>query len=324
MKKVLLSSLVALMAITTANAAGVSGIASTDYVDNVVGNIEIPDLKGDEETIVVENETIKAITETEEIGTNATSLVTSGAVKTALDTKADKATTLSDYGITDAYTQTETDNLLKGKYDANKITVADGAVTIDGTQIATKADILTLPTTGALDDKISKTEDVDSNLSDATDSLVPSTTAVKTELDKKADKDTTYTKTETDNLLGAKADKSDIVIKTHASGNEDTISVTDVNNTVTVTANVDTTPTADSAKLITSGAVKTALDTKADQTAVDALATDAVRVDKDSKMIFVNNTDYGDCAEGDTCTLVAVRTASGMQSVWKKIFPAAQ
>ncbi len=303
MKKVLLSSLVALMAITTANAAGVSGIASTDYVDNVVGKIEIPDLKGDEKTIVVENETIKAITETGEIGTNATSLVTSGAVKTALDTKADKETT---------YTKTETDNLLGAKADKSDI--------VTKTHTSGSADTITVTDEN---NTVTVTANVDTTPTADSAKLITSG-AVKTALDTKADSATTYTKTETDNLLGAKADKSDIVTKTHTSGNEDTISVTDVNNTVTVTANVDTAPTADSAKLITSGAVKTALDTKADQTAVDALATDAVRVDANKNMIVENNTDYGDCAVGDTCTLVAVRTASGMQSVWKKIFPAAQ
>ena len=163
-------------------------------------------------------------------------------------------------------------------------------------------------------------------------------------------------------MLGAKADRSDIVTKAHTSGSADTITVTDENNTVTVTANVDTAPTAGSAKLITSGAVKTALDAKVDTTKVyngtviaapdnestqalipsvatmskdisnvqnvindrvDDVEKDAVRVDANKNIIVENNTDYGDCAVGDTCTLVAVRTASGMQSVWKKIFPAA-
>ena len=226
MNKVLLSSLVALMAITTANAAGVSGIASTDYVDNAIGNIEIPEV---------------------------------------VDVVA----------------------------DGNANAVTSNAVA---------------------------------------------------------------------DALGAKADKSDIVTKTHTSGSADTITVTDENNTVTVTANVDTAPTAGSAKLITSGAVKTALDAKVDTTKVyngtviaapdnestqalipsvatmskdisnvqnvindrvDDVEKDAVRVDANKNIIVENNTDYGDCAVGDTCTLVAVRTASGMQSVWKKIFPAA-
>ena len=38
-----------------------------------------------------------------------------------LDGKADKATTLSGYGITDAYTKTQTDNLLNGKADADSV-----------------------------------------------------------------------------------------------------------------------------------------------------------------------------------------------------------
>jgi len=430
MKKVLLSSLVALMAITTANAAGVSGIASTDYVDNAIGNIEIPEVVD-----VVADGNGKA--------------VTSNAVADALATKADSATT---------YTKTETDNLLDDKYDANKITVADGAVTIDGTQIATKADISSLPTTGALENKINKT-DVDGDLSDATDLLVPSTAAVKTALGTKADKATTYTKTETDGLLDAKADKettlsgygiTDAYTKTETDGlldakadkettlsgygitdaytktetdvllgakadKETTLSGYGITDAYTKTetdglleakANSATTYTktetdgllgakadkettlsgygitdaytktetdgllgakANSATTLSgygitdaytktetdgylnskvdttkvyNGTVIAAPDNESTQALIPSVATmskdvstiygrvdgvekDAVRVDANKNMIVENNTDYGDCAVGDTCTLVAVRTASGMQSVWKKIFPAA-
>ena len=246
MKKVLLSSLVALMAITTANAAGVSGIASTDYVDNAIGNIEIPEV-------------------VDVVADGNANAVTSNAVADALGAKADKS---------DIVIKTHASG------SADTITVTD-----ENNTVTVTANVDTAPT--------------------ADSAKLITSGAVKTALD-------------------TKADKSDIVTKTHTSGSADTITVTDENNTVTVTANVDTAPTADSAKLITSGAVKTALDTKADQTAVDALATDAVRVDANKNMIVENNTDYGDCAEGDTCILVAVRKADGMESVWKKIFPAAQ
>ena len=55
---------------------------------------------------------------------NSPNYLTSGTVYTALQKKADKATTLSGYGITDAYTKTEADNSL-----ANK---ADKATTLEG------------------------------------------------------------------------------------------------------------------------------------------------------------------------------------------------
>lgn len=181
MKKILLSSVIAMLAVTAANAA-VSGIASTDYVDNAIGNIEFPqpvDFVADGEM----------------------QAVTSNAVYDELVKKADKETT---------YTKTETDALLDAKYDASKISVAGGSVTIDGTAIATKADISGMATEGNLADKLSKSTEVDNDLSDETDKVVPSTAAVKVALGTKADKETTYTKTETDGLLDAKADKTDL------------------------------------------------------------------------------------------------------------------
>ena len=48
---------------------------------------------------------------------NSPNYLTSGTVYTALQKKADKATTLSGYGITDAYTKTEADNSLANKAD---------------------------------------------------------------------------------------------------------------------------------------------------------------------------------------------------------------
>lgn len=50
-------------------------------------------------------------------------------VGTALTTKADKATTLAGYGITDAYTKTEVDNELATKYDASNIETGIGSFT---------------------------------------------------------------------------------------------------------------------------------------------------------------------------------------------------
>lgn len=58
---------------------------------------------------------------------NSDNLVKSGGVWTGLDAKADKATTLNGYGITDAYTKTETDNAITAEIE--KLDVTDSAVT---------------------------------------------------------------------------------------------------------------------------------------------------------------------------------------------------
>lgn len=52
---------------------------------------------------------------------SGTAAYTKAEVDTLLDAKANKATTLSGYGITNAYTKTQTDNLLSAKADANNV-----------------------------------------------------------------------------------------------------------------------------------------------------------------------------------------------------------
>ena len=83
---------------------------------------------------------------------------TTTAMNTALDGKANKATTLEGYGITDAYTKTQTDNLLKGK--------ANTATTLAGYGIAdayTKTEIDNKVTTinNSLDTKLDATSVID-------------------------------------------------------------------------------------------------------------------------------------------------------------------
>ena len=108
-------------------------------------------------------------------GYGITDAYTKTETDTAIGKKADKATTLTGYGITDAYTKTETDTAIGKK--------ADKATTLAGYGIA---------------DAYTKTE-------------------TDTAIGKKADKATTltgygiadaYTKTETDTAIGKKADKA--------------------------------------------------------------------------------------------------------------------
>lgn len=65
-----------------------------------------------------------ATTEEVEAGESTTSVVTVSQMKSKLDTKADKSTTLAGYGITDAYTKAEVDDALSLK--ANSSTTLEG------------------------------------------------------------------------------------------------------------------------------------------------------------------------------------------------------
>ena len=69
---------------------------------------------------------------TSSVTENSTDVITSGGVFTALGDKADKGTNLSDYGITNAYTKTETDNKITTeieKLDVNDSATAGSYVT---------------------------------------------------------------------------------------------------------------------------------------------------------------------------------------------------
>ena len=117
--------------------------------------------------------------------------------------KADAATTLTGYGITDAYTKTETDTAVGKK--ADKATTLTGYGIVDAytktetdTAIGKKADKATTLAGYGIADAYTKTE-------------------TDTSVGKKADKATTltgygiadaYTKTETDTAIGKKADKA--------------------------------------------------------------------------------------------------------------------
>ena len=136
-------------------------------------------------------------------GYGITDAYTKSAVDTALATKADKATTLAGYGITDAYTKTSTDTALAKKVDTTTLTTelakkADKATTLSGygiTDAYTKTTTDTALATKA--DKATTLEGygiTDAYTSDEVDTELAKkadTTTVNTELAKKADKATT-------------------------------------------------------------------------------------------------------------------------------------
>ena len=136
-------------------------------------------------------------------GYGITDAYTKTETDTAIGKKADKATTLTGYGIADAYTKTETDTAIGKK--ADKATTLTGYGITDAytktetdTAIGKKADKATTLTGYGIADAYTKTE-------------------TDTAIGKKADKATTltgygitdaYTKTETDTAIGKKADKA--------------------------------------------------------------------------------------------------------------------
>ena len=163
--------------------------------------------------------------------TGVDTLLNDKADKTALDNKADKATTLAGYGIADAYSKGEVDNALNNK--------ADKATTLAGYGIAdaytkgevdnalnNKADKATTLAGYGITDAYTKAEvntavaNVDTKLAD-----YAKTTYVDTEVGKKADKATTlagygitdaytkgevYTTGEVDAKLNTKANQTDL------------------------------------------------------------------------------------------------------------------
>ena len=180
-------------------------------------------------------------------GYGITDAYTKTETDTAVGKKADKATTLTGYGIADAYTKTETDTAIGKKADkATTLTgygIADAYTkTETDTAIGKKADKATTLTGYGIADAYTKTE-------------------TDTAIGKKADKATTltgygiadaYTKTETDTAIGKKADKAttltgygitDAYTKTAADA-KITAATADMANKTQVTADIGTAKTA--------------------------------------------------------------------------------
>ena len=180
-------------------------------------------------------------------GYGITDAYTKTETDTAVGKKADKATTLTGYGIADAYTKTEIDTAIGKKADkATTLTgygIADAYTkTETDTAIGKKADKATTLTGYGIADAYTKTE-------------------IDTAIGKKADKATTltgygiadaYTKTETDTAIGKKADKAttltgygitDAYTKT-AADEKITAATADMATKTQVTADIGTAKTA--------------------------------------------------------------------------------
>lgn len=147
--------------------------------------------------------------------------------------KADKATTLAGYGITDAYTKTQADS------KATEIAKAECAKLV-----------ASAPETLDTLDEIAAALGDDPNFATTITNLIGTkadTATVNASLDTKADKATTYTKTEVDTKLNAKANSVDVYTKSQTN-----TAISDAtNNKVTSTSVnsiqiVDAIPEADS------------------------------------------------------------------------------
>ena len=149
---------------------------------------------------------------------NGANPVTGGAIYTALSGKADSTNV---YTKTDVYTKTETDSAINTRLAE---LVASAPATLD-----------------TLDELANALGD-DPNFA----------TTIATQLGNKADKSTTYTKTEVDTLLADKADSDDV-------------------QTLLAFDNV---PTANSDNPVKSGGIKTALDGKQDSLTFDSTPTE--------------------------------------------------
>lgn len=162
------------------------------------------------------NTTINNLTTTVNNKANSADVYTKEAADELINAKATKATTLSGYGITDAYTKTEVDAKVAGTFKfvgeaASYDQLPTDAKAGDVYQVGEKEYAYDGENWVELGFNIDLT-------SYATKAEVSETYATKTALSEglaaKADASSVYTKTETDNLLSAKATAADLTALT--------------------------------------------------------------------------------------------------------------
>ena len=199
-------------------------------VDNKV-NTKQNTITGAATSIVSDNLTADRVVISDENGKISNSSVTStelanlsgstSNIQEQINTKADFATTLAGYGITDAYTKTEVDNKVNTKQ--NTITGAATSIVSDNLTadrvLVSNADgkvaVSSISTT-----KVGYLTDVTSN--------------IQAQINSKANQSTTYNKTEVDDLLDAKLD-SDTAASTYATQATVTSHINNKNNPHAVT-----------------------------------------------------------------------------------------
>lgn len=156
------------------NGTGVADYSKiTDPTDNVVKSLQM--LANDLKTYIDTHDATKADKATTIAGYGITDAYTKSETDTALAGKADNATTLAGYGITNAYTKTEADNLLAGKAD-NGTSLSDYGIldaytkTQTDSALAAKADKATTLAGYGITDAYTKTQ-VDNSLAGKVDKV---------------------------------------------------------------------------------------------------------------------------------------------------------
>ena len=211
--------------------------------------------------------------------------ITETELEESLELKADKETTLAGYGITDAYTKTESDE----KYATKS-------------ELASKADTSALSTYATI-------ESVSATYLSKTDAS--STYVTTSALETKADKSTTlagygitdaYTKTDIDTKLNNKADTSTLsnYITTNTA-NETYATKIELNNKQD-TLTFDTTPTLNSQNVVTSDGISKSISVKQDSisgNSGEVLFHNGTNVFSQTilneGMVVLNNTDLNTC-----------------------------
>ena len=237
-------------------------------VDNKV-NTKQNTITGAATSIISDNLTADRVVISDENGKISNSSVTStelanlsgstSNIQEQINTKANSATSLSGYGITDAYTKTEVDNKVNTKQ--NTITGAATSIVSDNLT----ADRVLVSNT---DGKVA----VSSISTTKVGYLTDVTSNIQAQINSKANQSTTYNKTEVDDLLDAKLD-SDTAASTYATQATVTSHINNKNNPHAVTkaqvglGNVDN--TSDLAKPI-SNATQSALDLKANDSDLES------------------------------------------------------
>jgi len=225
MKKLTTGLFTVLLGLVAADGAYAS-IASDAWVNQRIGEAEaVLRTDVDKNTAAIETKQDK-LTQANAAGTNITigadgKIAVSTEFANTVAGKADKATTLDGYGIKDAYTKGEVDTELGKKQ--NKLTAGSGIKIDDTTNTITTDGIAS---SDALDTLSGK---VDSNTGAIATLNGEGAGSVKKQISdaiaNKADKSTTYSKTEVDTALAGKQDhnlgaaNANMAVVTDANGN---------------------------------------------------------------------------------------------------------
>ena len=235
------------------------------------------------------------------ISSTSTNAVQNATIYTALSSKADNSTTLSGYGITDAYTKTETNNLLADK--------ADSATTLSGygiTNAYTKTEVDTAISTAI--STVYKYKGTVNTYADlpSTDLTIGDTYNIATadaQHDIQAGDNVTWNGTTWDKLAGTvdlsnyyTTSQIDTMLSVKANVNDlATVATSGSYNDLTNKPTIDSALSSSSTNAVQNSVIYTALQAKADTNSLSTVATSGDYDDLTNKPDLsnvVHNTDY--------------------------------